>query len=131
MCISRIVWRAQMHRPVLLVLILVVCAVACGETQKGHKKKAGDEIARFNLPNESDGDTKVFQMQIRTSGGQPVTECYQIHATNLDPESTTIQVTWHKRDGSGNEDPPETLKKDDEDSEISECHCNDAFDQAT
>jgi hypothetical protein len=97
---------------------------------KGHSRKKGDEITRFTLPNEQ-GDTKVLTMQIRTSGGTPVTECYQVHATNFSDSTTTVEVTWHKRDGSGNEDPPEKLTKGDDDSQISDCHCNDLFDQVT
>ena len=125
----------RFFRKGILVLTtgISVLFVSCGNNEaKGHgSKKKGDEITRFTLPSDN-GDTKVLTMQIRNgSDGKPVTECYQIHATNFQDSTVTVEVTWRKRDGSGNEDPSEKLTKGDDDTQISDCHCNDVFDQVT
>ena len=117
---------------IILLVLLPLLILSCNNGRgKGHHKKKGDEVTRFTLPSDN-SDTKVLGFQIRLGSDQkPVTECYQIHATNFSDSTVTVELTWHKRDGSGNEDPSEKLTKGDDDSEISDCHCNDKFDQVT
>lgn len=101
------------------------------ETQKGGKKKPGDR--KFGPRTTPAGGEESFPFPQRGEPGNPdkkVTECRQVHALSFDPEDTTAAITWRKRDGSGSTEP-ETLKKSDDDTQISDCRCNDDYDEVT
>ena len=97
---------------------------------KGGKKKPGER--KFGPRTTAAGNSDPFPFPQRSAPGNPnelVTECRQIRVLSFDPKDATAEVTWRKKDGSGSTEP-QALKSGD-DAQISDCRCNNEYDEVT